>query len=252
MHQDAAPADSFRVGLGEGLRRTLPVTLYVVPMGLAFGAAAIQGGLGAVWAVVMSALMCSGAAQFAALSVYSTVGLAVVPMLIAASTLNARHILLGAAIAPWLNRVGLGRRMAALAVLSEPNWALVLRMHDVEGVRDPARLAGVLAGGGLALWIAWLLGSSVGAFLGADLGDPSRFGLDLLVVAFFAALAAGFWRGPRQDLLPWAAAAVAAVVSQSLLPPGWHVLAGGLAGGLVGLALPAGPGRAADRDGATT
>lgn len=220
------------------MRRTLPVTLYVAPMGFAFGAAATQGGMSVEATLLISALMCSGSAQFAALAVYSSVGVAVIPMLLAAFTLNARHILLGAAISPWMNKVSFSRQVGAVLALSEPTWALVIRMHDVEGVRDPQRLAGVLAGGGVAIWLCWIAGTALGAILGSDFGDLSRFGLDLLVIAFFASLAAAFWRGPRQDLLPWIAAAAAAIAAERILPPGWHILAGGIVGGVVGLLLP--------------
>lgn len=190
MQQDSASPGRFRSAVGEGVRRTLPVTLYVAPMGFAFGAAATQGGMSVEATLLISALMCSGSAQFAALAVYSSVGVAVIPMLLAAFTLNARHILLGAAISPWMNKVSFSRQVGAVLALSEPTWALVIRMHDVEGVRDPQRLAGVLAGGGVAIWLCWIAGTALGAILGSDFGDLSRFGLDLLVIAFFASLAA--------------------------------------------------------------
>ena len=238
MQQDTASFGRFRAGLVEGMRRTLPVTLYVAPMGFAFGAAATQGGMSVEATLLISAVMCSGSAQFAALAVYSSLGVAVIPMLLAAFTLNARHILLGAAISPWMNKVSFSRQVAAVIVLSEPTWALVIRMHDVEGVRNPARLAGALASGGIAMWACWIAGTAFGAILGSDFGDLSRFGLDLLVIAFFASLAAAFWRSPRQDLLPWIAAGAAAILAERVLPPGWHILAGGIVGGLVGLLLP--------------
>ena len=85
--------------------------------------------------------------------------------------------------------------------------------------------------------MTWLIGTAAGVALGGDLGDLSRFGLDLLALVFFTAVLSGLWRSVKEDLLPWlAAAAVAvAVVGSWLLPGGWHVLAGALAGGLVGV-----------------
>ena len=60
---------------------------------------------------------------------------------------------------------------------------------------------------------------------------------DLIVAAesAFAAVLAGLWRSVREDLLPWLAAAAVALASSWLLPSGWHVLTGALAGGLVGV-----------------
>ena len=51
----------------DGFRRMLPVTLYVVPMGLAYGATALQQELPGPLAILMSAVVFAGSAQFAAL-----------------------------------------------------------------------------------------------------------------------------------------------------------------------------------------
>jgi 4-azaleucine resistance transporter AzlC len=217
----------------EGFRAILPVTLYVVPMGLAFGAAAVGKGLSATQALFMSALVFAGSSQFAALDLWSA-PLALLPLLLTTFAVNARHLLLGAALAPWLNRVRGPSRFGAAAFLSDPNWAFLTKAQ-AEGERDPSRLAGLLVGTGLALWSTWLVGTALGVILGGDLGDLKRFGLDLLVVAFFTAVLAGLWRTAGEDLAPWVAAAAVGILGSWLLPPGWHVLAGGLAGGLVGM-----------------
>lgn len=218
----------------EGFRRILPVTLYVVPMGLAFGAAAVGKGLSAPLALLMSAVVFAGSSQFAALDLWSA-PLALVPLLLTTFAVNARHLLLGAALAPWLNRLNRPSRFGAAALLSDANWALLTKLHEEEGERDPGRLAGLLVGTGLGLWSTWLLGTALGAALGIDPKDLSRFGLDLLVVTFFAAVLADLWRSPRDDLAPWVTAAAVAVAGSWFLPSGWHVLAGALAGGVVGM-----------------
>jgi 4-azaleucine resistance transporter AzlC len=218
----------------EGFRRILPVTLYVIPMGLAFGAAAVAKGLPALIALVMSAFVFAGSSQFAALDLWSAAGLAVVPILATTFAVNARHILLGASLAPWLNRLPLRRRLGTAALLSDANWALAMQASG-EGPRaGPGRIGDILVGSGAALWITWAIGTLLGVALGADPAFLSKLGLDLLVVTFFAAVLASLWRSVREDLLPWLTAAVVAVAVAWLLPPGWHVLAGALAGGLVG------------------
>src|SRR5687768_2650466 len=201
---EAKPTLAWRA-VPEGFRAILPVTLYVVPMGLAFGAAAAGKGLTAVQALLMSAVVFAGSSQFAALDLWSA-PLALLPLLLTAFAVNARHLLLGAALAPWLNRVRGSSRYIAAALLTDPNWAYLAKA-EAEGERDPGRLAGLLVGTGLALWSTWLIGTALGVLLGGDLGDLKRFGLDLLVVTFFTAVLAGLWRTAGEDLAPWAAAA---------------------------------------------
>lgn len=237
QHENAIEADGRSLSLAaarDGFRRILPVTLYVVPMGIAFGAAAIGKGISAPFALLMSALVFAGSSQFAALDLWSA-PLALLPLLLTTFAVNARHLLLGASLAPWLNHLPVTQRYGSVLLLTDPNWALVTKVQDEEHERSSGRLAGLLVGAGFGLWITWLLGTGIGVALGADLGDLSRFGLDLLVVTFFSAVLVSLWRGPSHDVPPWLAAAAVALVGSWLLPPGWHVLAGALAGGLVGL-----------------
>ena len=224
-----------RAEIWEGFRRMLPVTLYVVPMGVAFGAAALQQDLPGELVVLMSALVFAGSSQFAALDLWSA-NPALVPLLLTTFAVNARHLLLGASLAPWLNKLPPARRFATVALLSDPNWALVTQVQDqARGGADPRRLGNLLLGSGIVLWSTWFAGTVLGVALGGDLGDLSRFGLDLLVVTFFTAVLTGLWRSIPEDLLPWLTAAAVASIAAWLLPGGWHVLIGAFAGGLVGV-----------------
>ena len=84
-------------GIARGVRRIFPVAVFVVPFGIAFGAAAIEAGLTLVQAVAMSVLVFSGAAQFAALDFWpGPVAFGSLALVVLA--LNARHIVMGAAL----------------------------------------------------------------------------------------------------------------------------------------------------------
>jgi len=142
---------------------------------------------------------------------------------------NARHILLGASLAPWLLQIPIVRRLAALLLLSDANFAHTMAARD-RGETD----AGVLFGSGLTMWIIWIVSTAVGALAGSLLGDLSRFGFDAVMVAYFTAVIVGWWKG-RSDLFPFVTAAAVAIAGTHILPPGWHIIAGALAGGLVGV-----------------
>ena len=214
-------------GTWRGAVEIAPIALFVFPFGIAFGAAAAARAMAPEIAVLMSGVVYAGASQFAILDLW----LAPLPLGMLALTVlavNARHILLGATLAPWLLQLPLGRRLLALTVLSDANFAQSLLAHE-RGERD----AGVLLGGGLAMWGPWVLGTAIGVYGGNRLGDLSRFGFDAVMATYFAAIICGRWQG-RRDLLPWATAAIAAVIAAHLLAPGWHIIVGALAGGLMG------------------
>ncbi|NNF80794.1 MAG: branched-chain amino acid ABC transporter permease [Rhizobiales bacterium] len=206
------------------------LAVFLVPFGIAFGVAAVERGISLAQTLTMSVLVFSAAAQFAALQLWETGTL--VSLLLVVLAISTRHILLGAALSPWLNQISRPKRLASLAVLSDPNFADSSAAFD----RDE-RDIGRLVGGGAASWLSWVAGTAIGAIAGKQFGDLDRFDIDVLMASYFAAmLLAGWlerWQGHR-TVLPAAAAAGVALVGLYVLPAGWNIVAAALAGGAVG------------------
>ena len=83
--------------------------------------------------------------------------------------------------------------------------------------------------------LIWLGGGAAGHVLGAGLARPETFGLDFAFTAAFLAL--GLWRG-RGDLLPWAVAAMSAIVCAELVPGNWYIVVGSMSGALAAAFTP--------------
>jgi 4-azaleucine resistance transporter AzlC len=215
-------------GVLAGVKLMAPLAIFVVPFGLAFGLAAIQKGIDPWTAIAMSAIVFAGASQFAALDLWLH-PLPVVAILVTTGIVNARHLLYGASLYAWLRPVPHVQRLPVVAVMTDLAWATSMQAAQ-RGERD----VGILLGGGLLLWVVWTLATAAGAFLATGIGDPKLYGLDVVMVAFFAANLVGLWRG-RSDVVPWLAAAAAALAGLWLLPTGWHVIIGAMAGGIVGV-----------------
>ncbi len=217
-------------GFFKGFRGLSWLAIFLIPFGMAFGAAAVERGLPVEQTILMSAAVFSAAAQFAALPLWETgTVLSLVLVVLAVST---RHILLGAALSPWLNQISRHRRLAGLSVLSDPNFADSSSAFE-RGERD----AGRLVGGGAALWLSWVAGSAIGAVAGESFGDLNRFGIDALMVSYFTAMILARWIDRWQGwhtVLPALTAAIVALVGLHLLPAGWNIVAAALAGGAVG------------------
>jgi len=219
-----------RAGVWRGFREMAPLALTTVgAFAIAFGVAARQGGLDLAQASAMSALVFAGASQFAALGLW-TDPLPVLSILLATVAINARFLLMSAALRPWLAHLPSWQVYPGLFVLADPVWAKSLREFD-QGLDD----AGYLIGGGAIFWLVWLAFTAAGYALGGGIGDPARWGIDALMPAFFAVILTGMWRG-RGDALPWICAGASALGASMVLPGMWHVLVGGVVGGLVGAA----------------
>jgi 4-azaleucine resistance transporter AzlC len=215
-------------GVRRGCVEIAPIAAFVIPFGIAFGVAASAKGISPGISVFMSVAIYAGASQFATLYLWHA-PLPLATLALTVLAVNARHVLLGAALAPLLLQVPLVRRLAALLLLSDANFAHAMSARD-RGEMD----AGILFGSGLTMWIIWIVSTAVGALAGSLLGDLSRFGFDAVMVAYFTAVIVGWWKG-RSDVFPFIAAAVVAVAGTYVLPPGWHIIVGALAGGIVGV-----------------
>src|SRR4051812_9116138 len=176
----AKPSD-IRTGIGAGL----PLVLQTLAIGLPFGALA-QPRLGSVAPVVMSLIVFSGAAQFAALTVL-TAGGGAVAAIAAGMLMNGRWLPMGLAMGPFLSGGPLKRAAQSLALV-DASFALSSRG---DGTYD----RGVLIGATLPQAAAWTGGTLAGVLGGALLADPASFRLDAMFPAFFAVLLAGEARG---------------------------------------------------------
>lgn len=231
---DPAPTPLTLRGFGEGARRTLPLLPGIVVFAAAYGAAAAQKGLSALEAVAASAFVYGGAAQMVALEIWPRTWSASAVLAIATVTafVNARFVLMGATVEPWIRTASPLRRAAILSMLVDAGW-LIATAYRTRGGRD----LGVLVGANFAMWPPWVLFTGLGHAAGALVAEPRRFGLDLVMPIFFAAMLPSLWRGVGRAL-PWAVAGAVALVARHVLPGYLFIVAGAVAGILAGACLP--------------
>ena len=214
-------------GALDGARSLVPVAISGFAIGLVFGVLARQAGVGIVETALMSALVFSGAAQFLVLGLWAT-PLPVATIALTTLVVGLRHLLMGAALAPWFAKLPRLKAYASVFFMADENWALTMSGFS-RGRRDAA----FLIGGGLLMFLSWTSSTLIGRTLGGAVRDPAQWGLDFAFTAVFLALLVGMWKG-TSDLLPWTVAAAVAVAGHALLPGQWYILLGGLAGSLVG------------------
>lgn len=207
--------------------RLLPISLFVVAFGAAFGLAAVQKGIAPLEAILMSATVFAGASQFAAVDLWGA-EVPVLPLMAVVFAINSRHLLMGASLYPMLKDVAPAPRYGMLLWLTDANWAV-----SAQEYQNGRRNLEVILGGGLVLWLAWIAGTWLGVYFGGLLQDPARFGLDMVLGCFLLAMALGGKKSPR-ILVAWTVAGLAALAAWAWLPANTHVVVGALAGGVVG------------------
>lgn len=150
----------------------LPVALAIAIFGTIFGAAA--GALfGPGLAVLSSAIIFSGTLQFAAVGLLLG-GAGPWALIAAAATLNARHLLLGAALRPRLAISPVRRAVLAWFMIDESfGLTMAAKTHPVA----------TLAITGALCYLAWVVGTVVGT-LGASLTSLRSAAEAVFPVAF--------------------------------------------------------------------
>ncbi len=193
-------------------------------LALSFGILAGEAGFSDVEAIVMSAIVFAGSAQFASVSILAAGGGA--GAAIAAATLmNSRFLPMSAAVGPSFSGGPLKRAAKGQTVV-DASWALSSRG---DGTFDEHLLIGASA----IAYTTWVGGTVVGAIWGDRIGDPNAFGLDAIFPAFFFGLLLNEVRSHRARGVA-ALGTVIALVLVPVTPPGVPVLVASLAS-LVGL-----------------
>lgn len=210
------------------------IAVSAIGFGFVYGLAARQAGFSQIEAVAMSLIVFAGAAQFAAVG-YVASGLAWPGVVLLTGLLNARHLLYSAALRPWLRDVPLPRRAVMAHILTDEAFALTIGHFRRIGRTDEWGFWVAAVG---ATFIPWNLATIAGVFLGGQIPDPARFGIDIIFPAAMVGLAVGLITGRRELVAATVGAAIAVIVAL-VTSPSIGIVAGGVVGPAVGLLVPA-------------
>lgn len=152
------PASSPRALLST-LGAAAPVAGAIMVFGTIYGATS-QGLLGTPLTLLSSALIFSGALQFALLGLLSA-GASTVVILLTGATLNLRHLVLGAVLRPKLRQSRLSRALDSWFLIDESFGLAIAAGEETERA---------LLASGILFYVSWLSGTALGV-LGAGLGD---------------------------------------------------------------------------------
>lgn len=218
-------------GIRRGLWRSQVLVPGVFVYGMAFGLIADQGGMSLLQALLISAVVYSGSAQLAAMTILAA---GPSPLIATAWTLvatilviNARYVLFSATLRPWMGGLHPLKAYSTLFVLGDGNWMLSLKAHG-EGEKD----TGFILGSGVAMFLPWLVGTLIGHAAGNLVPDPKRLALDFLMASFAAAMMVGMAK-KRDDLGIIAESVGVAAFAFWLGLPNWAPVMAGFAGGII-------------------
>lgn len=213
-------------GLRLGAWLLLPSLPGMMAFGAAVGATEARKGFDALTSLLMNVWVYAGASQLVAMEVWpahmTAAGVAALALVVA--TVNARMLLFGASLRPWLGPLPAWQIYPMLQFTTDPGWLMLMR-YRAKGGNDAA----VFVGGAVLVLVAWISATMAGYLAGGLIADPRKLALDLVLPIFFAAMLVPLWRG-RRRMVAWVVAGVVALATQYLVSGWWFIIVGALAG----------------------
>lgn len=210
-----------------GMIEAAPIVFGFIPIGIAFGVLANKAGLSDTNILLLSMIVYAGSSQFIAVSLMEA-NVPAISIILTTFIVNLRHLLMSAALAPYLGRWR-RKELAAFAFhLTDETFAL----HSIRfprGVPPKAQVFGLNA----TVQVAWVLGTWLGITLGGFIGEVEPWGLDFALPAMFVALLAIQVKGKVQISV----AALAGLLSVALVLSGmgrWNVILATFIGASIG------------------
>jgi 4-azaleucine resistance transporter AzlC len=210
-----------------GAVATLPFWPGAALFGIVYAVTARAAGLSAPEIIGMSLIVHAGAAQFAAVKLIAG-GAGALSVVFGTAVTNARSLLIGASVAPYVAGQPLWWRLIYAFHLSDESYAVAMAGF-LRGEATP----GDALGANLGMVVPWLGSAVIGVLVGAAIPTPSRWGIDLVIPLTFLGLLVPLLRNRRAVGVALCSGALA-LLGVSYLPGTWYLVLAGIGGSAVG------------------
>jgi len=216
----------------DGLRASFPVVVGYLPIAFSFGLVSHEGGL-PLWAsALMSAVVYTGAGQFAAISMLG-MGTPAPEIVAAVLFMNLRHVVMNLALLPKLAMRSLGLRSLVALGVTDETFAVSL-FSDRDDVLTPAGMLGL----NLGAWCSWWMGTVCGAWAAGLVPKALNDAMAVMLYGLFIGLLVPAVRGAPRGLAVAVGAMGVHLAARQVLPPGWALVAAILLGAGLTFLLP--------------
>ena len=212
------------------LRDAIGIGIGVASYGVSFGALSVTSGLDLWQTQTLSALMFTGASQFALVGVLGAGGSAL-SAIAAALLLGFRNFPYALRMSSLVRPRGLAKIAAAQLTIDESTAMGLAHEKGVDG-ETGGRYAFWTTG--ISVFVFWNLATLIGAVAATSAGDPKVFGLDAAIAAGFVALVWPQFQG-KLERRTGALAFLVGLTAISFVRPGLPILLAGAVALIIGL-----------------
>ncbi|CAI2432973.1 AzlC family ABC transporter permease [Serratia plymuthica] len=220
-------SNSFTQGVKDGI----PLLLAIAPYALVLGAQASKAGLTTPELGLMTVLNFAGGSEFAAIQLWQE-PLPVLTIILLTFLINSRHIIMGAALTPYLKHLPRRKVLPALFLMADEGWAVAYSKTLKNAAIMPADKSlsmPYFLGACFPFYPVWVGFSVLGCLVGPILGNVEEYGFAMAFPATFIVLLRGMWKGYRAAR-PWLVSLAVAAAVYLVIPGHAYVLAGTFSG----------------------
>lgn len=215
----------------KGFMAAVPLILSYIPVAITFGVLAKQSGMSFIEIVLMSVFIYAGAAQFMAVQMIA-VGAGALEMIVAVFVLNFRHFIMSFSMMNFLRNIPLKFKAPMTLGITDETFA-VASMNKQEAKKEQGIFFYIILI--LSTYLAWVLGSVIGALLGdiipKTLSDSMQIALYALFIGLLVPSVQRHWKIGIIAIF----AMMVSWMSSHILSSGWAIVAGTIVGGFSGV-----------------
>ncbi|WP_318456893.1 AzlC family ABC transporter permease [Photobacterium leiognathi] len=161
----------------------LPLCAAITPWGILCGSLAIQIGLTALQAQLLSLMVFAGAAQLAATSLLGA-GVSYSPIFSSTFVISSRHLLYSAVFQKYIKDLSLPRRLCFAFFLTDEMFALTSAY--IEKHKSFNYLYAISTG--IVFYLMWNIATFAGIVIGNNITNFDALGLEFAIAATFIAI----------------------------------------------------------------
>ncbi|MEK3735281.1 MULTISPECIES: AzlC family ABC transporter permease [Paenibacillus] len=219
----------------QGVKDCVPTLLGYLSIGFAAGVVERTAGFSLMEIALLSLIVYAGSAQFIAAGMVAAVS----PIATIVTTIffvNARHLLLSAAIAPYFEKLSARKSFFIGSLLTDETFGVASTKAQEQKKLGYKWMVGL----NLTAYLNWCAANVAGGLVGDWIPNPERWGLDFALPGMFIGLLALQMISRKKfglDLLVALCAAAAVVLASFLMPPSAAIIVAILVAATAGMVM---------------
>ncbi len=211
-----------------GARDIIPLIIAAAPFGIVYGALAQSNGLSILATMGMSLFVFAGSSQFVAVTLIGA-GAAIPIIILTVFVVNLRHMLYAVSMMPYVAELPQKIRALMAFWLTDESYATLSNAL----INEPkmSQFHWYYFGGAFAMYFNWQFCTALGIYLGQEIPDLTKWGLDIAMVVAFVGIVVPILKNKAQ----WACAITAFFAA--LVTHSWPHQSGLLLSSLLAIAV---------------